>query len=471
VNHIGWSDKLNYVLLPSKIEERLQQDDSSKNARWRKIGACQSLADFSPEQIAELGSDVQLAPRAYHNKATPRYLPITRELVWFLGWYTAEGTLSAHQVSLNLGEKDAKFIPDLITAIEQTFGETPRQYHIPERRGIKLYFHSVVAARLLKAWGLGKKAHEKRLPDLIFSLEGSLQLAFLEGYFLGDGTITKQLFSLTTNSRDLKDGLLYLLGQLGIIATVSHHDPTSTVTQRIQTKHDYYTISVCGKDQLAECRAIWQRHANATYLEAHIARKERRKLDCVPIGGDLMGLKVVSVEEIPPTGQYVYDFSVETDENFICGSGGLCAHNTDADHDGNHIRTLLLTFFFRYMQPLIQEGHLYVAQPPIFRLEHKKQPRYYYPETGLEENELLARALAEYSDPQKVSVSRYKGLGEMNPAQLWETTMDPARRTLLRITIDDAAEADRVFDMLMGSEVPPRRRFITTHARSAKLDV
>ncbi|MHB8629282.1 MAG: DNA gyrase/topoisomerase IV subunit B [Aggregatilineales bacterium] len=144
---------------------------------------------------------------------------------------------------------------------------------------------------------------------------------------------------------------------------------------------------------------------------------------------------------------------------------------TDADHDGNHIRTLLLTFFFRYMQPLVQGGHLYIAQPPIFRLEYKKQPRYYYPEAGLGENELLTRALADYADPQKVTVSRYKGLGEMNPQQLWETTMDPGRRTLLRVTIDDAAEADRVFDMLMGSEVPPRRRFITTHARNAKLDV
>ncbi|MFQ3565479.1 MAG: DNA topoisomerase subunit B [Aggregatilineales bacterium] len=145
---------------------------------------------------------------------------------------------------------------------------------------------------------------------------------------------------------------------------------------------------------------------------------------------------------------------------------------TDADVDGSHIRTLLLTFFFRQMQPLIQEGHLYIAQPPIFRLQNGKDHEYIYNEVGLSEAEILSRALQRYKDPDKVKVSRYKGLGEMNPDQLWETTMDPERRTLLQVTIEDAAEADRVFDMLMGSSVPPRRRFIQTHAKNVRnLDV
>ncbi|MDX1994601.1 MAG: DNA topoisomerase subunit B [bacterium] len=145
---------------------------------------------------------------------------------------------------------------------------------------------------------------------------------------------------------------------------------------------------------------------------------------------------------------------------------------TDADVDGSHIRTLLLTFLFRHMLPLIQEGHLYIAQPPIFRLQSGKESEYLYSEAGVGEGELLARGLARYKDPEKVKVSRYKGLGEMNPEQLWETTMDPARRTLLQVTIEDAAEADRIFDMLMGSAVPPRRRFIQTHAKNVRnLDV
>ncbi len=140
---------------------------------------------------------------------------------------------------------------------------------------------------------------------------------------------------------------------------------------------------------------------------------------------------------------------------------------TDADVDGSHIRTLLLTFFFRYMQPLIEEGHLYIAQPPLYRIAYKNQVRYAYVEAERE------RLLKEMNiTAEKASISRYKGLGEMNPQQLWETTMDPSSRTLLVVTIEDAAEADRTFDMLMGSAVPPRRRFIQTHARDVKnLDI
>ena len=140
---------------------------------------------------------------------------------------------------------------------------------------------------------------------------------------------------------------------------------------------------------------------------------------------------------------------------------------TDADVDGSHIRTLLLTFFFRYMPTLIEEGHLYIAQPPLYRVAYKNQVHYAYTEP---EQEKLLKSLGVSAD--KVSISRYKGLGEMNPQQLWDTTMNPANRTLLLVTIDDAAEADRTFDMLMGDAVDPRRRFIQTHARSVRnLDI
>ncbi len=145
---------------------------------------------------------------------------------------------------------------------------------------------------------------------------------------------------------------------------------------------------------------------------------------------------------------------------------------TDADVDGSHIRTLLLTFFFRHMQSLITSGHLYIAQPPIYRLAQGKKTEYIYPSAGKNEAELLADALKRHKNPDTVRINRYKGLGEMNPDQLWETTMDPTARTLLQVTIEDAVEADRVFDMLMGSSVPPRKRFIQTYARSVRnLDV
>jgi DNA gyrase subunit B len=138
---------------------------------------------------------------------------------------------------------------------------------------------------------------------------------------------------------------------------------------------------------------------------------------------------------------------------------------TDADVDGAHIRTLLLTFFFRYMQPLIEEGHLFIAQPPLYRIVAGKKVQYAYSEAEKD-------AMLEKLDGQKAALQRYKGLGEMNPEQLWETTMNPENRTLLQVTIEDAAAADRTFDMLMGSSVPPRRRFIQTHAREVRnLDV
>jgi DNA gyrase subunit B len=138
---------------------------------------------------------------------------------------------------------------------------------------------------------------------------------------------------------------------------------------------------------------------------------------------------------------------------------------TDADVDGSHIRTLLLTFFFRYMEPLIEDGHLFIAQPPLYRIQTGRERYYVYTE---EERERLMRRFK----GQKVSLQRYKGLGEMNPDQLWETTMNPEQRTLMQVTIEDAAAADRTFDMLMGSSVPPRKRFIQTHAKSVRnLDV
>jgi len=140
---------------------------------------------------------------------------------------------------------------------------------------------------------------------------------------------------------------------------------------------------------------------------------------------------------------------------------------TDADVDGSHIRTLLLTFFFRYMQPLIEQGHLYIAQPPLYKISYKNQVHYAYTD---KEKEKILQDMGDTAE--KAGLSRYKGLGEMNPQQLWETTMDPASRTLLMVTIEDAAEADRTFDMLMGSAVPPRRRFIQTHAREVRnLDI
>lgn len=136
---------------------------------------------------------------------------------------------------------------------------------------------------------------------------------------------------------------------------------------------------------------------------------------------------------------------------------------TDADVDGSHIRTLILTFFYRYMKPLIDAGYIYIAQPPLYQVKKGKQVNYAYSDDQL--NRIV-------KDLAKPTIQRYKGLGEMNPEQLWETTMNPEKRTMLKVTLEDAVEADRIFTILMGDQVEPRREFIETHARDVKnLDV
>jgi len=138
---------------------------------------------------------------------------------------------------------------------------------------------------------------------------------------------------------------------------------------------------------------------------------------------------------------------------------------TDADVDGAHITTLLLTFFFRYMEPLITSGHLFLAKPPLYKIATTNLTRYVYTD---EERDALVKELGS----RKVTIQRFKGLGEMNPEQLWATTMNPETRTMQMVTIDEAAGADRTFDMLMGSAVPPRRKFIQTHAKEVEnLDI
>jgi len=140
---------------------------------------------------------------------------------------------------------------------------------------------------------------------------------------------------------------------------------------------------------------------------------------------------------------------------------------TDADVDGSHIRTLILTLFFRYMKELIEFGYVYIAQPPLYLVKKGKEEEYCWTEAQRED---AVMRIAKGSNPDSVNIQRYKGLGEMNAEQLWTTTMNPDTRTLKRVTLDSAAEADHVFSMLMGDEVPPRREFIEANARYAKID-
>jgi DNA gyrase subunit B len=140
---------------------------------------------------------------------------------------------------------------------------------------------------------------------------------------------------------------------------------------------------------------------------------------------------------------------------------------TDADVDGSHIATLILTFIYRYMKEMVEQGYVYIAQPPLYLVRRGKEEAYAYNE---EQRKSLVERLGGGKE-DSVNIQRYKGLGEMNADQLWKTTMNPETRTLKQVTIESAAEADLVFSMLMGDEVAPRREFIESHAKYARIDV
>ncbi len=186
-------------------------------------------------------------------------------------------------------------------------------------------------------------------------------------------------------------------------------------------------------------------------LRGKILNVEKARLD-----------KVLSSEEIRNMIT-AFGCGIGDDFNLEKARYGKIIIMTDADVDGAHIRTLLLTFFYRYMQPLIKEGHVFIAQPPLY-LIRKNQKQHYYAYS----DEELQQILDEVGRENNPYVQRYKGLGEMNPGQLWETTMDPAARTILQVQMEDAAEADRIFSILMGDKVEPRRQFIEDNAKKVR---
>ena len=206
--------------------------------------------------------------------------------------------------------------------------------------------------------------------------------------------------------------------------------------------------------------------------------RDRRFQAILPLRGKILNIEKTSLDKALANKEIqalITALGTGIGESFDIS--GLRYHRTilmtDADVDGAHIRTLLLTFFFRYMEPLVAGGHLYIAQPPLYRVtatrsengKSKRSSDYVYDDRELE---VMRKELGQ--DNVRID-QRYKGLGEMNDEQLWLTTMNPENRTILQVSIDDAAEADRTFDMLMGSAVPPRRRFIQTHADQATLDI
>jgi DNA gyrase subunit B len=479
----------------------------------------------------------------------------------------------------------------------------------------------------------------KKIPDLAFNVSEQLRVAFLRGYLLGDGTVCKNRIAFSTSSYDIASGIVYALSSLGVVPSMSEREPDGMIRevngQPCETKHRHWIISVTAKEDLRILRDIWSDHAGAAELEEFLgSQRSGGKRDFQMLDGDLMALPILEIEEVAASNGNVYDFSVEGDENFIAGMGGLCCHNTDADVDGSHIRTLLLTFFYRQMPILIERGHVYIAQPPLYKVKKGKQETYvkddlelnalllntaidgaalhvnaaapplsglgleslarkfvevqaivhrwarryderfleqllYSPvlstesfdrvdslrewcrnleqrlnslddvsrryrvtvetmtggghrvnlqrlEHGLSSEKHIPREFfesAEYlriaelaqtlsdlmgpgafiqrgDDRQDVasfkvamnwlfeqakkgqSIQRYKGLGEMNASQLWDTTINPETRRLMQVRIEDVVTADDIFTTLMGDAVEPRREFIEKNAlQVSNLDV
>ncbi len=200
--------------------------------------------------------------------------------------------------------------------------------------------------------------------------------------------------------------------------------------------------------------------------------RDRKTQAILPLRGKILNVEKAVLHKMLENNEIksmVTAFGTNIGDNFDISKlrYGKIIIMTDADVDGAHIRTLMLTFFFRYLRELINEGHIYIAQPPLYKVQVSKKIKYAYSD---EELKSITQVLEE--ENKKYTIQRYKGLGEMNPEQLWETTMDPENRTLLKVTLENASYADKMFSILMGDKVEPRRQFIEEHARHVKnLDI
>jgi DNA gyrase subunit B len=617
--------------VPSRLERtwQTQYSGSGRNA----VRALVHIDELEADDVMWFAdrADFELTPGHYADDPVPRHLTVDEDLMSLLGFYVAEGSCSDRNgIRLSIGRGNANIAPEMADRMQRVFGLSPTLYESGDRAAELKLVNRVAAAAWQAVFGFrDAESHTKRIPDLVFNVPASLRLAFLRGYFRGDGTAGAGRVGFATSSYDLASGLMYLLSSLGVVASLSEHEPDGQVRlirgQPCVTRHRYWQITVSAAEDLRLLEAVWADHPASEGIREHVERVgttiNRR---FTTIDGDLMALPVVAIEEVTPSNGYVYDFSVEADENFVAGMGGVCCHNTDADVDGSHIRTLLLTFFYRQIPELIERGHVYIAQPPLYKVKKGKSENYVKDDvelnsillrTALEDAglhvsaesgpmpisalEALARKYmdfqnavrksprrydahvleqmlhlpelspAEREDTERLiawgkqletllnatisagriytvtlhdgtpphlvvtriehgltvekhlhkeffnsseyrritdlsrtlaglfgtgafvqrgeakhevtsfkeaiawlldqarkgqTIQRYKGLGEMNPEQLWDTTINPLTRRLVQVRIEDALGADQIFSTLMGDQVEPRREFIERNA-------
>ena len=626
---------------PSRLERIWQEKYTGSGAN--RVRDHVRLCDLDAEDLDWFAAreDLRLTSEHHGRNGIPRFIAVDAELMGLLGFCLAEGASSDRNgIRLPIVSSNQPFAGEMARKFTHVFGLPAMTYASPQRcTELKLVNR---AAALVWRHVFGFTASDpasKSVPDLVFNVSEELRRAFLRGYLLGDGTVCENQIAFATSSYDIASGIAYALSSSGVVPALSEQQPDGALRaadgEPCHTRHRRWIISITAKQDLRILRDVWQDHAGTSGLDAFLASTQPGpEQDFEMIDGDLMALPIHGIEEVSASNGNVYDFSVEGDENFVAGMGGICCHNTDADVDGSHIRTLLLTFFYRQMPILIERGHIYIAQPPLYKVKKGKQETYvkddlelnalllntaiegaalhvnseappmsglgleslarqyvevlaiikrsarryderfleqllYVPRLGTElfdrpdelrdwcrklESALnhlhdasrryrvsvesvagsgqrinlqrmqhgltaekhipreffdsaeyrrisdLARTLNDLIGPgahvvrgedrQEVasfkaamswlfdqakkgqSIQRYKGLGEMNASQLWDTTINPETRRLMQVRIEDAVAADDIFTTLMGDAVEPRREFIEKNAlQVSNLDV
>ncbi len=348
-------------------------------------------------------------------------LPLTETLCTLLGWY---GSMAS------MGD---------MRDIEQTLAIIPEMRlvarpDIAPRDAARL-FQRVVAVVF--------PGPSRDASATLLNLSPDHQLAFLRGYARAVGYSNTEGVTLPAPDTPTADSLAAVLAQFGVLASCEDGD------LRISRPEDLRTLA-----------PAWP-SLDVSLVTAHAQSLPEP-------GPGLVALPITAIVD-EDVDEDVYDFSVERDESFVAGhGGGVMAHNTDADVDGAHIRCLILTLCYRYMRPLLEEGHVYAAVPPLHRVTVSGTGENIYTYTDEEYLQLLTSL--EAAGKRVKETQRYKGLGEMDADQLAETTIDPAHRVLRRITIDDAAAADQLFEVLMGKDVEPRREYIVDNALTVSRD-
>ncbi|HPI68526.1 MAG TPA: DNA topoisomerase (ATP-hydrolyzing) subunit B [Bacteroidales bacterium] len=294
------------------------------------------------------------------------------------------------------------------------------------------------------------------------------------------GAVDQAVSTMLTNYLEENPKDAKVIVQKVILAATARH-AARKARELVQRKNEFSGSGLPGK--LADCADKDPAKCEIYLVEGDSAGgtakqgRDRRFQAILPLRGKILNVEKAMLHRIYESEEIKNIFTAlgvivgTEDDSKALDISGLRYHKiiimTDADIDGSHINTLIMTLFFRYMQDLITGGYLFIATPPLYLIRKGKAERYCWSE---EEREAAVLELGQGKE-SNVSIQRYKGLGEMNAIQLWETTMNPETRTLRQVTIESAAEADHIFSMLMGDEVPPRREFIETHAKYAKIDV